>query len=74
MGDPSFDKPLLFFFTVGVVSLLLIFFAFGILDTEALRPKLPPVICAVLHSFLFASAPPHLTKWQANTDRTQLVD
>ena len=35
--------------------------------------KLPPVICAVQLSFLFSSVPPYLTKWQANTDKTQLA-
>lgn len=63
MGDPSFFVLCCFSFPL-----------FHILDTEALRPKLPPVICAVLLSFLFSFAPPHLTKWQANTDKTQLVD
>lgn len=73
-GRAFFLRSLLLSFFCGCFFFFSSFSPLGILDTEALRPKLPPVICAVLLSFLFSSAPPHLTKWQANTDKTQLVD
>lgn len=68
MGDPSSSILCCFSLSDRFCFFLLVFWT-----KKYIGPSF--FLWYVLHcSFLFSSTPPQLTKWQANTDKTQLVD